>query len=129
MAEWGFTYAGNPPTLNATYKIVDFGLRCRVCGRGPKSGLKKAEGVERWQQDMAWLVKTARPSGWAPGRRTVIEVEWYTLRKHDGDAGNKALQDALAHALGCNDEGFLIRVMANEVDKASPRTVVRVIDA
>ena len=64
-----------------------------------------------------------------PARRTVIEVEWYTARSHDSDAGLKALGDGLAVGLGCDDKGFLMRAMINEVDKAAPRTVVKITNA
>jgi hypothetical protein len=125
MTEWTFTVSGNPPSLNATYRIVDIGKRCPCCGRG-KSTLAKGDDVETWQTAVAWTVKSARPKGWEPARRTVIEVEWYTARWHDGDAGIKALSDGIAVGLGCDDKGFLVRVIANEVDKSNPRTVVRV---
>ena len=128
MTDWDFTIPGNPPSLNATYKIIYVGSRCPACGRGP-ARLGKADGVEEWQTEVAWRVKSARPSGWQPARRTIVEVEWYTSRWHDGDAGIKALQDGIAVGLGCDDKGFLIQVAANEVDKANPRTIVRVRNA
>jgi hypothetical protein len=124
-AMWGFSVVGNPPTLNATYRIVDIGKRCPLCGRG-RSTLAKESSVATWQEAVAWTAKMARPKGWEPARRTVIEVEWYTARWHDGSAGTKALEDGISHGLGCDDKGFLTRVIANEVDKAHPRTVVRV---
>jgi hypothetical protein len=126
-ASWTFTVAGNPPTLNSSYKIVDIGRRCPLCGRG-KSTLAKASDVAVWQEAVAWTVKSARPRGWLPGRRTIVEVEWYTAKAHDGSAGVKALEDGMAHGLGCDDKGFLTSVVLNEVDKANPRTVVRVRD-
>lgn len=125
MSDFEFTVPGNPPSVNDTYKIVYTGARCPTCGRGqPRLG--KSAGVETWQDGVAWLAKAARPSGWAPARKTVIEVEWHTTRWHDSDNGLKALSDGIAHGLGCDDRGFLVRVMRNEVDKVSPRTVVRV---
>jgi len=125
MTEWGFTVTGNPVTLNSTYKIVYHGARCSCCGRGA-ARLGKSGDVETWQTAVAWSAKAARPSGWMPARRTVVEVEWYTARWHDGDAGTKALMDGIAVGLGCDDRGFLPRIMVNEIDKAAPRTVVRV---
>ena len=123
--EWEFTVFGNPVSLNSTYKIVYHGARCPSCGRG-NARLAKAGGVEEWQTAVAWTVKAARPSGWMPARRTVIEVEWYTNRWHDGDNGLKALSDGIAVGLGCDDKGFLVQVIVNEVDKANPRALVRV---
>ena len=125
MTDWGFTVAGNPPTLNSSYKIVDVGKRCPLCGRG-RSTLAKHSEVAVWQEAVAWTVKSARPKGWVPARRTVIEVDWYTAKAHDGSAGTKALEDGIAFGLGCDDKGFLTTVLVNEVDKAAPRTVVRI---
>lgn len=124
---WSFTVAGNPPTLNATYKVVHHPPFCPMCHRGvPRLG--KNDGILEWQDAVAWTVKAARPSGWVPERRTVIEVAWWTSRPHDADAGVKALLDGIAKGLGCDDAGFLPRVVSNEVDKANPRTVVTVTD-
>ena len=125
MSDFTFAVPGNPPALNATYKIVHHPPFCPVCHRGaPRLG--KHDSVETWQTAVAWIAKSARPSGWAPARRTVIEIEWYTQRPHDADAGIKALLDGIAVGLGCDDKGFLPRVFQNETDKAAPRTVVRV---
>jgi Holliday junction resolvase RusA-like endonuclease len=122
---WEFVIPGDPPSVNATYKIVYVGARCPTCGRGP-ARLGKHAGVETWQTEVAWRVRSARPSGWLPSRRTVIEVDQFTSRWHDSDNSFKALSDAIAAGLGCDDKGFLLRAMVNEVDKANPRTVVRV---
>lgn len=127
MNEWGFTVDGPQPVLNHSYRIVYVGARCPTCGRGP-ARLAKADGVESWQEAVAWQAKAARPSGWVPGRRTIIEVEWFAARAKDSDSSAKALLDGIAHGLGCDDKGFLVRVMRNEVDKAAPRTIVRVRD-
>lgn len=125
MIDWSFIIPGDPVSVNQTYKIVYIGKRCSICGRGP-ARLAKAAGVEAWQAEVGWLAKVARPSGWEPARRTIVEVDWYTTRPHDSDNGLKALGDGLAIGLGCNDKGFLMRAMSNEVDKAHPRTIVRI---
>ena len=125
MTDWGFVIEGDPPSVNASYKIIYQGPRCPACGKGT-ARLAKHEAVNTWQDGAAWIAKSARPSGWSPARRTVIEVEWYTTRRHDSDNGLKSLSDAIAHGLGCDDAGFLMRVLVNEQDKSSPRTVVRI---
>lgn len=122
---WEFEVSGNPPTLNSSYKIVDIGPRCRLCGRG-KSTLAKHSEIAVWQEAVAWTLKSSRPKGWMPARRTIIEIEWYTAKAHDADAGVKALLDGIAVGLGCDDKGFLPSVVVNEVDKLRPRTVVRI---
>lgn len=133
MSEWGFEIPGPQPGINDTYKIVYQGARCPTCGRGtPRLG--KGDRVETWQVEIAWRAKAARPSGWRPARRVVVEVEWYAPRMamrvaeagHDSDAPAKALLDGIAHGLGIDDSVFLFRCMANEVDRKNPRTVVRI---
>lgn len=118
MSDFEFEIPGPKPSVNHMY------LPTATIGR-----LRKAPGVEVWQTGVAYIVRLARPSGWMPARRTVIEVEWYTQRWADSDNGFKALADAIAAGLGCDDKGFLLRAMVNEVDKVNPRTIVRVTNA
>ena len=94
-------------------------------GVGPS--LAKHAGVEAWQEAVAWSTKAARPSGWMPARRTVIEIRWFTTRAgRDADNPIKALLDGIKVGLGCDDKGFLPRVMENEKDARRPRTHVTV---
>jgi Holliday junction resolvase RusA-like endonuclease len=125
MSEWSFTVEGRPPSLNHSYRIVMTGKRCIYCGRGP-ARLGKAPDVETWQTAVAWTAKSARPSGWVPGHRVRVSVEWFAPRRRDCDAGVKALLDALAVGLDMDDAPFLITVISNEVDKANPRTIIHV---
>lgn len=126
---WGFTVEGNPPSLNSTYAIVYMPPYCPACHRGqPRLGKKSP--VETWQELVAWRAKSARPSGWTPGRRTIIEYELYVMREgRDADGPVKALLDGIKHGLGCDDRGFLARAMLIEKDKANPRMVVRLWNA
>ncbi len=117
MDEFSVVIPGDPPALNATYRVVT------IKGHGR---LAKTSEVTTWQTGTAFLVRAAKPSGWAPSRRVRVEVSWFTTRKRDADSGIKALLDALAAGLGINDSCFLPTVLSNEVDKASPRTVVTV---
>lgn len=123
---WTVIIPGSPGAINRAYKVVEFGARCPTCGRG-KPGLAKNTGVEAWQTEVAWRVKTARPKGWMPGRRVVIEMDFYMAREgRDGDGPTKPLLDGIAEGLGVDDRIFLGRVMSNEVDRVNPRTVVRI---
>ena len=124
MSDWEFEVAGDPPSLNDTYKIAYMGQRCPACGRG-QPRLMKAAGVETWQEAVAWRTKEARPSGWMPARRTIIEIRWFTTRAgRDADNPIKALLDGIKVGLGCDDKGFLPRVLQNEKDARWPRTHV-----
>lgn len=129
VADWSVTIPGSPGAVNRAYIVRQYGPRCAVCGRG-KPGLAKSPGVETWQTEIAWRVKMARPAGWQPARRVIIEMEFWMGREgRDGDGPTKPLLDGIATGLGVDDRIFLGRVMSNEVDKASPRTVVTIRNA
>jgi hypothetical protein len=129
VSDFEFEVRGNPPGINDTYAITYFGPRCPACGRG-QSRMSKKSHVEVWQESVAWHAKAARPSGWTPARRTVIEYEVYVEREgRDADGPLKALLDGIKVGLGCDDRGFLARAVAIEKDKANPRVVVRVTNA
>ena len=118
MPDFEFEVPGDPPSLNDTYQVVT------VAGKGR---LAKKGHVLVWQTHVAWAAKIARPSGWMPARRTVIEYEMFTIRAgRDADGPVKALLDGIKVGLGCDDNGFLPRAMSNEKDRDHPRVVVRV---
>lgn len=126
MADFEIIIPGSPGAINRAYKAIVVGPRCHVCGYG-KPGIAKNDNIETWQTEVAWRTKAARPSGWTPARRVVIEMDFYMGREgRDGDGPTKPLLDGIAVGLGVDDRIFLGRVMSNEVDRANPRTVVRV---
>lgn len=119
---------GSPAAINRAYKAIVVGRRCPVCGGG-KPGLAKNEGVENWQTEVSWLVKAAKPRDWTPARRVVVEMRFWMGREgRDGDGPTKPLLDAIALGLGVDDRIFLGRVMSNEVDRANPRTELRIVN-
>lgn len=113
---WTVTIAGPAPALNSSYHPVVVNGKLR---------LAKHSAVSVWQDAVAWQVKAARPRGWEPGPKIMVTIEWYSSRKRDSDAGVKACLDAVAVGLGVDDARFLHCVPVNEVDKVSPRTVIR----
>ena len=120
------TIPGSPAAINRAYKAIVVGRRCQYCGGG-KPGLAKNEGVETWQTEVAWRVKTAKPRDWQPARRVVVEMRFWMAREgRDGDGPTKMLLDGIAEGLGVNDRIFLGRVMSNEKDAANPRTEVTI---
>ena len=126
MSEFTVVVPGSPGAVNRAYKVVSFGPRCPACGRG-KPGLGKNDGVEAWQTEVAYRVRAAKPRGWTPTRRVIIEFSfWMGRAGRDGDGPTKPALDAIATGLGVNDNIFLGRVMLNEVDKANPRMIVTV---
>jgi Holliday junction resolvase RusA-like endonuclease len=75
--------------------------------RRPDGGVYKKEGVEAWQTSVARIVQTARPSGWLPAHQVRLYYDFHLVRRADCDNLQKALNDAIAHALGVNDDIFL----------------------
>jgi Holliday junction resolvase RusA-like endonuclease len=122
MNGWTVEIPGPAPALNTTYKVV---VTKNALGK-PVTRLAKHGAVATWQDAAAWLVKAARPKGWQPGRRVLVTIEWYSPRKRDCDAGVKAALDAVAVGLGIDDGCFLLSVPVNEIDKANPRTLLRI---
>jgi len=126
MTDFEVVIPGSPAAVNRAYRPIVRGARCPVCGGG-RPGLAKNEGVETWQVEVAWRTKTARPKGWMPARRVVVEMEFWMGREgRDADGPIKQLLDGIAEGLGVNDRIFLPRVISNEVDHGDPRTIVRI---
>jgi Holliday junction resolvase RusA-like endonuclease len=75
--------------------------------RRPDGKVYKKAGIETWQTAVARIVQTARPSGWLPTRQVRLYYDFHLVRRADCDNLQKALNDAIAHALGVNDDIFL----------------------
>jgi Holliday junction resolvase RusA-like endonuclease len=122
MTDFTFTVPGAPLSINATYKIVQM-----RSGAGMTRRLAKTPEAVAWQLGIVYIVKTARPSGWIPGRRVRINMAfWMNRAGRDADNPQKALLDSIATALGVNDSTFLPCVVSNEVDKTNPRVEVTI---
>lgn len=94
MSEWSFVVPGQPPSVNHLY--------------GQHGGRRfKAAGVEAYQVLVSHVVKLARPRDWVPAGDVRIEYAFYLNRPADCDNLAKALNDAIAAALGVNDRTFL----------------------
>jgi Holliday junction resolvase RusA-like endonuclease len=126
VSEFRFVVEGSPPSINRTYKIVYMHPFCHSCGRG-RATLAKASEVATWQDQVAWLAKAARPSGWMPARRVRIIMDVYVKNeRQDADGPSKALQDSVAHGLGFDDRICLLTTRRKEVDKLRPRIEVSI---
>lgn len=90
----------------------------------------KKAGVETFQVGVARLVQTARPSGWRPAARIRILYDFHLNRKADCDNLQKALNDAIAAALGVDDDCFLPCARSKEtgVKAALANIVVTIIN-
>lgn len=98
MTEWSFIIPGPFPSVNHMYRPVLVGGHPRIA---------KVAGVENWQTAVSLIVKSARPSGWGSNGQIRLIYDFYL--RHDADCDNlqKALNDAIASALGVNDACFL----------------------
>lgn len=118
MVTWSVTIPGQPPSWNHLY----------IRRRGT-SGLAKAAGVETFQTNVVYLVRSARPSGWRP--EGFVRVNYRLFLKRDIDADNilKALNDAIARALGTDDRYFLPCVQSKQIDRLNPRIEIDIANA
>lgn len=120
---WSVTLPGQPPSGNHAYKI---GKGYRRGGISFPKIVKTAE-AEAYQQGVALLVRTARPSGWLADDQVVVEYRFYLW--DDADCTNliKVIEDAIFPALGINDSRALPRAMHKEiVSKAEARVEVTI---
>lgn len=120
--ELSFVVPGAPPSVNHSYRPVR-----------SKGGLRiaKNETVLAYQVYVAHLVKLARPPGYQPPPGYIrVQYHFYLKRSIDCDNAMKALNDAIAGALGVNDARFLPCVMSKSVNskEADPRVEVRLLD-
>lgn len=120
LSSWEVTIPGAPPSVNHMYAI----------GRGRRP-VRKAEGVESYQLVASHMVRLATPGSWkralSSKRVGYIRIRyWFYLRRDiDCDNALKALNDAVAVALGVNDRSFLPCVMAKAVGpEEEPRVVL-----
>jgi hypothetical protein len=121
---WLVVIPGQPPSGNHANKI----------GRGFRRGgiaypkMVKTPQAEAYQAGAALITKVARPSGWRPGDRVVMEYRFWITR--DADCTNliKTVEDAVCPALGFNDSKALPRAMSKTVgvSKHEARTEITI---
>lgn len=109
---WTVTLPGQPPSGNHAYRI---GRGYRRSGIAYPKMVKTAQ-AEAYQQGVALLVRTARPSDWHWNDRFVVcEYRFYLC--DDADCTNliKTIEDGIFPALGINDTWALPRAMSKEL--------------
>src|SRR5512143_3858902 len=100
---WKVTIPGQPPSLNALYRVVP-----RVAHDGRRfAGIAKNPKATQYHDDALWLIRAARPSAWKPAGDFRIQVRLYLKRQIDVDNTLKTLSDAIQTALRINDASFL----------------------
>ena len=128
MTKWSFEIPGQPPSVNNMY--VQTILR-RGVNAPPIRSMKKDERVAAYQVAATFIARSSRPRGWKPtGEQIRLTYDFSLQRDADADNLLKALNDAIAYALGVNDKVFLPCVRSKVVDgkNKEPCVVVEVDD-
>lgn len=120
---WSVTIPGQPPSANHAYTI----------GKGYRKGgisypkIIKTEEARAYQLGVAMLVRTARPSGWAPQGQVVCEYRFYLWDEADCTNLIKVIEDGIFPALDINDSRALPRAISKEiVPKSEARVEVTI---
>ena len=92
-------------------------------GNVPFRTLAKTDEAIAYQQATRLLVGAAKPSGWQPGKQVRLVYRLYLARRQDADNSLKMLNDAVATALGINDDRFLPCVESKEIVPADEARV------
>lgn len=119
------TVPGAPPSVNHSYHPV----KVRNKAGGVSLRMAKTTDVLAYQTLVGYLVRQARPPLWqAPEGYMRITYRFYLKRSIDCDNAMKALNDAIAQAIGVNDARFLPCVISKTVNakETDPRVVVEV---
>jgi len=119
---WTFEIPGQPPSWNASYKIV----RKYRDGRVPYHTLAKKDDVVAYQNAAKMIIGAARPSRWAPEGQVRVYYFLYLSRDIDCDNIMKAIHDSIQAATGVDDKRYLPCVVSKEI-VPKPMARVRVI--
>jgi Holliday junction resolvase RusA-like endonuclease len=123
LSGFRFTVPGVPPSVNHSYRPI------KVRNKDGSFSLRMAKNdvVLSYQVATAYLVRQARPSGWEPPEGYIrVRYQFFLRRSIDCDNAMKALNDAIAGALGVNDARFLPCVMSKSVNSKEPNPRVEV---
>jgi Holliday junction resolvase RusA-like endonuclease len=133
---FSFTLPGQPPSVNHLYEWTRqtttdrFGQPILDLQGRPKQyrSIAKKPAVAKFQLDVSRIVRTARPTEFRPEHLIILAYEFYLGRDIDCDNAMKAMNDAIALALGVNDNRFIPATFSKVTKDRSPRTVVTVYD-
>jgi Holliday junction resolvase RusA-like endonuclease len=115
MIVWRFEIPGQPPSWNASYKIVKQ-YRSTASGASvPFHTLAKKEKVIQWQQDAVFIIRSAKPSRWHPEWQIRVFYWFYLSRDMDCDNILKAVNDAIEMATEVDDKRYLPCVVEKHI--------------
>jgi Holliday junction resolvase RusA-like endonuclease len=121
VTSWGFTLPGQPPTVNHLYEPA---WKTDRGGRQYK-GKILAPAAAKYRDDAILIIRSAKPSGWAPPGQ--VAITWWFHLSNDIDCDNamKVIHDAIQSATGIDDKRFLPCVAMKEIGVPKPSVVIR----
>lgn len=125
---WTIRVPGQPPSVNHLYRITAL-AKPSISVDGSKKiyrTLVKNTNVQTYQDSVTWYTKAARPPQWRADERVRLRYWFHLKRDIDCDNALKALNDAIAHALGIDDKAFLPAVEAKWTGEKDPFVIVEV---
>lgn len=135
-AAFTFTIPGQPISWNHMYKEISVPVKDKF-GRpvfGPdgrqkvRRGKAKTSDANTFQDGVTWICKAARPSSFQPQHMVIVGYRWYLVNDMDCDNMMKATNDAVAVALGLDDNRFLSVPFGKDIVHSNPRTEVTIYD-
>ena len=118
-----FIMPGQPPTWNHMYRWTTR----KVNGRTVRIQVKTDE-ANLYQSQLTMIAKASRPSSFQPKGQIIVGYDMLLGRDLDADNVMKAVNDALAVALGVNDKQFLPVCLSKTSGRKSPELHIWVYD-
>jgi len=119
------TLLGDPPSVNHMYRVT----RKTLPTGGQRAFMAKTDAARKYTDDVAIVVRSARPSAFQPKGYIYIVFDFMMKRGKDTDNVQKALNDGIAAGLGINDKWFLPIVNSKTTGSKEPKTHVTLLDA
>ena len=121
---FSFTMPGQPPTWNHMYRWTTR----NVNGKSVRIQVKTDE-ANLYQSQLTMVARAAKPSDFNPPNGIIVAYDMFLGRDLDADNVMKAVNDALAIALGVNDKRFLPVTLSKTHGNREPMLLVRVYDS
>jgi Holliday junction resolvase RusA-like endonuclease len=123
-SDFAFTMPGQPPSWNHMYRWTTR----NVNGRQVRIQVK-TEAAATYQTQLAWIARSACPSDFRPEGQVIVTYNMFLDRDLDADNVMKAVNDALATAIGINDKRFLPVTLIKEHGHKNPEVYIACYDA
>lgn len=118
-----FLMPGQPPTWNHMYRWTTK----NVNGKTVRIQVKTDE-ANLYQSQLTMIARASRPASFQPQNQIIVAYDMYLGRDLDADNAMKAVNDALAVALGVNDKRFLPVCNHKTHGHKNPEIIIHVYD-